>query len=115
MKQLTKTKNQLIDNVIPEKRDVLTQTTGLADNSIDYVMLFNILHHESPDDFFNEAFRILKPKARLEYCTGEATWKLQEDRIYLSDQNLTRFSIGLISKNFPCINHQLSFYHIISG
>jgi len=24
----------------------LTQTTGLADNSIDYVMLFNILHHD---------------------------------------------------------------------
>jgi ubiquinone/menaquinone biosynthesis C-methylase UbiE len=56
---------RLIDNVIPEKRDVLTQTTGLAENSIDYVMLFNILHHESPDDFFNEAFRILKPKGKV--------------------------------------------------
>jgi ubiquinone/menaquinone biosynthesis C-methylase UbiE len=54
-----------IDNVILEHRDILTQTTGLADNSIDYVMLFNILHHDSPGDFFNEAYKILKPKGKV--------------------------------------------------
>ncbi len=54
-----------IFNVILEQRDVLTQTTGLADNSIDYVMLFNILHHESPNDFLNEAYRILKPNGKV--------------------------------------------------
>ena len=32
-----------IENVIVEKRDVLTQTTGLDINSVDYVMMFNIL------------------------------------------------------------------------
>lgn len=58
-------RNSLIDNVILEQRDILTQTTGLADNSVDYVMLFNILHHESPSDFLNEAFRILKPDGKL--------------------------------------------------
>lgn len=57
--------NQHINNVILEHRDVLTQTTGLTDNSIDYVMLFNILHHDSPIDFFVEAFRILKPKGKV--------------------------------------------------
>ena len=51
-----------IHNVNLEQRDVLAQKTGLADNSIDYVMLFNILHHESPLDFINEAYRILKPE-----------------------------------------------------
>jgi ubiquinone/menaquinone biosynthesis C-methylase UbiE len=54
-----------IDNVILELRDILTQTTGLADNSTDYVMLFNILHHHSPGDFFDEAYRILKPKGKI--------------------------------------------------
>ncbi len=54
-----------VRNVRPEQRDVLTQKTGLADNSIDYVMLFNILHHDSPDEFLNEAFRILKPDGRV--------------------------------------------------
>ena len=37
-----------IHNVNLEQRDVLAQKTGLADNSIDYVLLFNILimnHH----------------------------------------------------------------------
>lgn len=60
-----KLKNEPVKNIILEQRDVLVQTTGLADNSIDYVMLFNILHHESPNDFFNEAFRILKPNGKV--------------------------------------------------
>jgi ubiquinone/menaquinone biosynthesis C-methylase UbiE len=60
-----KIKNESVVNVILEHRDVLIQTTGLADNSIDYIMLFNILHHESPTDFMNEAFRILKPNGKL--------------------------------------------------
>jgi len=57
-------KNQ-IKNVILERRDILSLTTGLADDSVDYVMLFNILHHESPKDFLDEAYRILKPQGKL--------------------------------------------------
>lgn len=60
-----KLKNESIDNVILEQRDVLTQTTGLQDNSVDYLMLLNILHHESPNDLFNEAYRILKPEGKV--------------------------------------------------
>jgi ubiquinone/menaquinone biosynthesis C-methylase UbiE len=56
---------QKIDNVILEQRDILTQTTGLADNSVDYVMLFNILHHDSPTDFLDESFRILKQNGKI--------------------------------------------------
>ena len=54
-----------IHNVNLEQRDVLAQKTGLADNSIDYVMLFNILHNESPNDFINEAYRILKQNGKV--------------------------------------------------
>ena len=57
--------NGNIHNVNLDQRDVLTQKTGLADNSIDYVMLFNILHHDSPIDFFVEAFRILKQNGMI--------------------------------------------------
>lgn len=53
------------DNVVLELRDVLTQTTGLAESSVDYVMLFNILHHETPKDFLNESHRILKPGGKI--------------------------------------------------
>ena len=60
-----KIKAQHIQNVIPDHRDVLIHTTGLADNSVDYVMLFNILHYETPDDFFYEAYRILKPSGKV--------------------------------------------------
>ena len=58
-------RNKHINNVILEQRDILTQTTGMADTSVDYVMLFNILHHESPNDFLNEAYRILRPGGKL--------------------------------------------------
>lgn len=54
-----------IHNVNLEMRDILTQKTGLAANSIDYVMLFNILHNDSPNVFLDEAFRILKPGGKV--------------------------------------------------
>jgi len=57
--------NECIENVVLEQRDILAETTGLADNSVDYVMLFNILHHESPNDFLQEAYRILKQNGRI--------------------------------------------------
>jgi ubiquinone/menaquinone biosynthesis C-methylase UbiE len=37
----------------------------MANSTIDYVMMFNILHHESPNDFLNEAYRILKPNGKV--------------------------------------------------
>lgn len=52
-------------NVVLEERDVLDQTTGLPDSSVDYVMLFNILHNESPELFFAETYRILKPNGKV--------------------------------------------------
>ena len=60
-----KLRNEPVRNIILEHRDIIMQTTGLADNSIDYVMLFNILHHESPSDFMDEANRILKPNGKV--------------------------------------------------
>lgn len=57
--------NEDVHNVNLEQRDILTQKTGLADNSIDYIMLFNILHNDSPNDFLSEAFRILKPNGKV--------------------------------------------------
>lgn len=48
-----------------EQWDILTQTTSLPDNSVDYVMLFNILHHDSPNDFLNEAYRILEHRGKV--------------------------------------------------
>jgi ubiquinone/menaquinone biosynthesis C-methylase UbiE len=56
----TKTKEKNIKNIHLELKDVLTETTGLPPNSVDYVMLFNILHLEKPENLLLEAFRILK-------------------------------------------------------
>lgn len=42
-------------------RDFLEDGTGLPDACVDYVMLFNILHHERPAEITKEALRILRP------------------------------------------------------
>jgi ubiquinone/menaquinone biosynthesis C-methylase UbiE len=50
-----------IKNIIAKRRDV----TGLKDNSMDYVMLFNILHHKQPLQLIDEAYRILKTGGKI--------------------------------------------------
>ncbi|EMY78100.1 methyltransferase domain protein [Leptospira weilii serovar Ranarum str. ICFT] len=52
-----------IKNTEYKIQDVLTQGTGLGDSDVDYFALFNIMHHEHPEQFLKEAFRVLKPGA----------------------------------------------------
>jgi ubiquinone/menaquinone biosynthesis C-methylase UbiE len=54
-----------LTNVRAERRDFVADGTGLPEASIDYVMLFNILHCEQPDVLLREAWRILSPGGRL--------------------------------------------------
>lgn len=49
-----------IKNIELHPRDFIKGGSGFADNSIDYVMLFNILHHDQPHQILNEVHRILK-------------------------------------------------------
>lgn len=53
-----------IHNIVISKRDFISEGTGIADNTADYVMIFNILHHDKPLDILNEAYRILKAGGR---------------------------------------------------
>jgi ubiquinone/menaquinone biosynthesis C-methylase UbiE len=57
--------NLNIKNIEVIKRDFVIQGSGLSDNSVDYVMLFNILHHDRPDNLLGEALRILKQTGKL--------------------------------------------------
>lgn len=56
---------QGLNNVKTVLRDFVTDGSGLKDESVDFVMLFNILHAENPDKLLHEAYRILKPKGIL--------------------------------------------------
>ena len=49
-----------LNNVNAILRDITAEGTGLPDESVDYVMLFNILHLETPELLLKEAIRILK-------------------------------------------------------
>ncbi|MEX2044697.1 MAG: class I SAM-dependent methyltransferase [Opitutus sp.] len=50
-----------IQNVRTARRDVLADGFGLAEDSCDACLLFNILHGESPVDLLREAGRIVRP------------------------------------------------------
>ncbi len=60
-----KAKELNISNIQPINCDITHNTTGLQDNSVDYVMLYNILHDENPIELLNEAYRILKRKGKV--------------------------------------------------
>lgn len=54
-----------VGNAWFECRDFVAEGSGLEDSSVDYVMLFNILHAEQPEILLDEAQRILVPGGTL--------------------------------------------------
>lgn len=54
-----------ITNVQTVLRDFISEGSGLPDESMDYAMLFNILHLENPTVLITEAKRILKKEGKL--------------------------------------------------
>ena len=54
-----------LDNVKIMLRDFVSEGSGLDDESVDYVMLFNILHAEEPIELISEAYKILKINGKL--------------------------------------------------
>lgn len=53
-----------IRNVDVRKRDFVARGTGLAAESTDFAMLFNILHGDDPLPLLREAFRVLRAGGR---------------------------------------------------
>ena len=53
-----------INNIELHLYDFIADGSGLAKNSVDYVMLFNIMHHSTPKQILDETFRILKSGAK---------------------------------------------------
>lgn len=56
---------QGLNNVQTVLRDFAAEGCGLPDESVDYAMLFNILHIENPGKLLGEAWRILKKGGKL--------------------------------------------------
>ncbi len=64
-----------IKNIELNLADFIAEGTGLPENSVDYVMIFNILHHDNPTRILNEVYRILKKKA----MAGIIHWRSDVD------------------------------------
>lgn len=60
-----KAKEQGLNNVKTILRDFVTDGSGLKDESVDFVMLFNILHFENPVALLRQAYSILTPGGKV--------------------------------------------------
>ena len=65
MVETTKTKAACLGNVEVQQRDFVVEGSGLSDTSVDYVMLFNILHAEERRTLLQEAWRVLREDGML--------------------------------------------------
>lgn len=54
-----------LNNIHVMVRDFMSEGSGLKNESVDYVMLFNILHLENPQELLREAHRILRLGGKL--------------------------------------------------
>ena len=54
-----------LENIEAILRDFIVEKSGLKDESMDYAMLFNILHLENPVSLLLEAYRILKKGGKV--------------------------------------------------
>jgi len=54
-----------LSNIVTCVRDFMAEGTGLADASVDYAMMFNILHCEAPDTLLREAHRVVGRRGKL--------------------------------------------------
>lgn len=97
-----------ISNIIPDKRDVIETGTGLPDNSIDYVVLFNILHGVEVSALLKEAFRILRPGGEV----GIIHWKYDSKTPYGPNMNIrfnpAQLQILLRLHNFTVEKYDIS-------
>lgn len=56
-------RSQDLRNMRAYVRDFVLEGTGEPDNSLDHVLIYNILHIEDPVALLKEAWRVLKPNA----------------------------------------------------
>ena len=65
-KRVTERANEeKLNNIDTILRDFVHEGSGLEAKSVDYSMLFNILHAEKPKELLKEAYRILKTGGKL--------------------------------------------------
>src|SRR5208283_1518475 len=60
-----KARNKGLTNVRTTLSDLLREGSSLRNDSVDYVMLFNLLHSEDPLILLLEAFRVLRVEGRV--------------------------------------------------
>ncbi len=62
-------KTKAILNLAPNmeflEKDILKENTGISKGTIDYIMMFNILHHNRPEELFAKSMELLSHGGRI--------------------------------------------------
>jgi len=107
-----KAQKQKLNNAKIVLRDFMAQGCGLLDASVDYVMLFNILHLNNPTVLLREAWRILKLGGKLgiiHWNYDPATPRGPSMEIRPKPEDCIKWAEGV---GFRCfIRHDLKPYH----
>lgn len=116
-------------NIAVQQRDFIADGTGLADNLIDFVMLFNILHAEDPISILQETWRILRPggKVGIIHWNHDASTprgpsmviRPKPEQIYewlqKADFTLYERLIDLPPYHYGIVGQKLEFHSVIMG
>lgn len=70
-----KAEHENIENIEFIHRDIIEQGAGMLPETVDYIMLFNILHHEKPLELLSEAHRLLRKNGKV----GIIHWRTDID------------------------------------
>ncbi len=62
----------VVNNLETIEMDILAEGSGLADESVDYVLLFNMLHTKYPVKLLKEAYRVLRTNG----CAAIINWNI---------------------------------------
>lgn len=62
---MKKAEQENLSNIDFFNRDIIADGSGLEKGSVNYVMLFNILHHEKPMEILTETFNILNKNGKV--------------------------------------------------
>jgi SAM-dependent methyltransferase len=60
-----KARESRVNNIETMLRDIMAEGSGLENESVDYVALFNVLHAEDPIKLLKDAYRILRPNGKI--------------------------------------------------
>lgn len=85
------------------KQMTIPPFTGLADNTFDFVVTFQVIEHIEDDNaFVSEIFRVLKPGGKLIVTTPNKPMSITRNPWHVREYSISEL-VSLLGKSFPTV------------